>query len=283
MIMRKNNNRKTKILWTLSPFPSCFLAWCSLRQILIRVNWMWEEEGGVASLWDFQWQLNVSCLQKLSSWSSAPSEPPACSKSPSKPLWTCHKKSTFTPSTYSFGRLIHWQLRSDYEFCVSEACRTLTIGCVTSVQLRMECVDILEHWEMYLINKNKRPKPNKYEPCHLSTSAQKHKIILYFWNTLTHITVSKFYALNVLKNALCIYGINACLFLCHMVWIYGQFAWCKLKKKKKKSTHLVQQPRWQGPLGQLALAGYELCLLSVYEACTKFPIGGMYATVAQAL
>lgn len=40
---------------------------------------------------------------------------------------------------------IHWQLRSDYEFCVSEACRTLTIGCVTSVQLRMECVDILEH------------------------------------------------------------------------------------------------------------------------------------------
>lgn len=53
--------------------------------------------------------------------------------------------------------------------------------------------------------------------------------------------------------------------------------------KKKKSTHLVQQPRWQGPLGQLALAGYELCLLSVYETCTKFPIGGMYATVAQAL
>lgn len=194
------------------------------------------------------------------------------------------QKSTFTPSTYSFGRLIHWQLRSDYEFCVSEACRTLTIGCVTSVQLRMECVDILEHWEMYLINKNKRPKPNKYEPCHLSTSAQKHKIILYFWNTLTHITVSKFYALNVLKNALCIYGINACLFLCHIVWIYGQFAWCKLKKKKKKkSTHLVQQPRWQGTLGQLALAGYELCLLSVYETCTKFPIGGMYATVAQAL
>lgn len=49
---------------------------------------------------------------------------------------------------------------------------------------------------------------------------------------MTHITVSKFYALNVLKNVLCIYGINACLFLCHMVWIYGQFASCKLKKKK---------------------------------------------------
>lgn len=103
MIMRKNNNRKTKILWTLSPFPSCFLAWCSLRQILIRVNWMWEEEGGVASLWDFQWQLNVSCLQKLSSWSSAPSEPPACSKSPSKPLWTCHKKAHSHPALTRLG------------------------------------------------------------------------------------------------------------------------------------------------------------------------------------
>lgn len=66
---------------------------------------------------------------------------------------------------------------------------------------------------------------------------------------------------------------------------YGMNLWpiCLMQIKKKKSTHLVQQPRWQGPLGQLALAGYELCLLSVYETCTKFPIGGMYATVAQAL
>lgn len=33
----------------------------------------------------------------------------------------------------------------------------------------------------------------------------------------------------------------------------------------------------------LVISSVEVEILSVYEACTKFPIGGMYATLAQAL
>lgn len=61
----------------------------------------------------------------------------------------------------------------------------------------------------------------------------------------------------------------------------------KMNKKKQKWTPCdfgndTLTPCQQGTLGQLALS-VVLEILCVYEACKKFPKGGMYATLPQAL
>lgn len=96
----------------------------------------------------------------------------------------------------------------------------------------MECVDILEHRESVPFRElcdggnKKRPKPNKYEPCCLTTAAR-IKMVLYFCYF--------FFFNNLLREK--------------KEEKRAKVDTLSLRKRHKKACQ-------QGTLGQLALAGY---------------------------
>lgn len=57
---------------------------------------------------------------------------------------------------------------------------------------------------------------------------------------------------------------------------------CHSSEDTKKKPLLAGKSGTVGPGWLLALS-MDMEIICVYEACTKFPIGGMYATLAQAL
>lgn len=82
MIMRKNNNRKTKSSGRGALFPRVFSHFCILHQILIRVHWIWE-----------RWGLSVSAAYRSSAPEALfPPNLPAGDHHP-RPLRTHHRKA----------------------------------------------------------------------------------------------------------------------------------------------------------------------------------------------